>query len=291
MIKSMTGFGSASDDFAGRSITVEIKSVNNRFREIMPRLPKICSPLEGAIKKQVGDRLERGRIDLWVQLSDVELKVKAFKVDFELASSLKKELDQVRELLGLTAPVTLEQLLSLGIMKQSEESPDVEAFKRTLEPLITQALDALVLMREVEGQHLAEDLEKRLSRLTEAKNRVEELSANAPSILLEKLKHRLSELGAGVKVDPGRLAQEIALLADRADITEELVRFGSHLIKFSEIIGDDLAAGRRLDFLLQEMGREVNTMGSKTQDVEVIGIILGMKSELEKLREQVQNIE
>ena len=291
MIKSMTGFGSAVDDFAGRAITVEIKSVNNRFREIMPRLPKMCSPFEGGIKKQVGDRLERGRIDLWVQFSDTELRVKPLKVDFGLASSLKKELDQVREFLGLDDPVTLGQLLSLGIMRQSEESFDLEVLQRTLEPLIEQALDALVLMREVEGQHLAEDLEKRLNRLGEAKQRVGELSANAPDILLEKLQHRLLELGAGVKVDPVRLVQEIALLADKADITEELVRFGSHLVKFREIIADDLAAGRRLDFLLQEMGREVNTMGSKTQDIEVIGIILGMKSELEKLREQVQNIE
>jgi len=291
MIRSMTGFGSASGDFAGRTVTVEVKSVNNRFREVVTRMPKICAPLEDAIKKQVAARLERGRVDLWVQLDDRELKKKAVKVDFEFAAELRNLLTELKYRLELEGPVTLDHLLSLGVVGQEEDSPALEELWAALSPLVNQALDGLVAMREAEGQNLTGDLEKRLNHLTACNRRVEELASGAPDAFLEKLQNRLSELGAGVKVDQTRLAQEVALLADRADITEEVVRFASHLSRFSDIISGTEAAGRRLDFLLQEMGREVNTMGSKAQDLEVTGLVLDMKAELEKLREQVQNIE
>ncbi|MDR2947424.1 MAG: YicC family protein [Candidatus Adiutrix sp.] len=291
MIRSMTGFGSASGVFAGRTLTVEIKSVNNRFREVVTRMPKICAPLEESIKKQVAARLERGRVDLWVQLDDRELKKKALRIDFEFAAELKKQLTELKERLELSGPVTLDHLLNLGVVSQEEDSPALEDLWAALSPLVNQALDGLVTMREAEGRNLAEDLEKRLAHLSACNRRVEELASSAPDVLLEKLQIRLSELGAGVKVDQSRLAQEAALLADRVDITEEVVRFASHLARFGDIISGTEAAGRRLDFLLQEMGREVNTMGSKAQDLEVTGLVLDIKAELEKLREQVQNIE
>jgi len=291
MIRSMTGFGSATGDFAGRSVTVEVKSVNNRFREVVTRMPKICAPLEDAIKKQVAARLERGRVDLWVQLDDRELKRKAIRVDFEFAEEVRMLLTQLKDRLLLDGPVTLEQVLSLGVVGQEEDSPALEELWAALNPLVDKAIEGLVTMREAEGKNLLADLEKRLTRLAAANRKVEELASSAPDALLEKLTNRLSELGAGVKVDQTRLAQEVALLADRVDITEEVVRFNSHLARFQTIIAGAEAAGRRLDFLLQEMGREVNTMGSKAQDLEVTGLVLDMKAELEKLREQVQNIE
>lgn len=291
MIRSMTGFGSASGDFDGRTVTVEIKSVNNRFREVVTRMPKICAPLEESIKKLVAARIERGRVDLWVQLDDRELKKKAIKVDFEFAAELKSLLTDLNHRLGLEGPVTLDHLLDLGVVGQEDDSPALEELWAALSPLINQALDGLVTMREAEGVNLAADLEKRLAHLTLCNRRVEELASSAPDVLLEKMQARLVELGAGVKVDQTRLAQEVALLADRVDISEEVVRLSSHLNRFNDIISGTEAAGRRLDFLLQEMGREVNTMGSKAQDLEVTGLVLDMKAELEKLREQVQNIE
>lgn len=291
MIRSMTGFGSASGEFAGRAVTVEVKSVNNRFREVVTRMPKICAPLEDAVKKQVAARLERGRVDLWVQMDDRELKKKAVRVDFEFAAELRNLLAELKYRLDLEGPITLDQLLSLGVVGQEEDSPALEELWAALSPLVDRALDGLVAMREAEGRSLAGDLEKRLSNLAACNRRVEELASGAPDAFLEKLQNRLSELGAGVKVDQTRLAQEVALMADRADITEEVVRFASHLGRFGDILSGAEAAGRRLDFLLQEMGREVNTMGSKSQDLDVTGLVLDMKAELEKLREQVQNIE
>ena len=291
MIRSMTGFGSASGLFAGRTVTVEVKSVNNRFREVVTRMPKICAPLEDAIKKQVAARLERGRIDLWLQLDDREAKKHSLSVDFEFAAEVKKMLDELKARFDLAGAVTLEQMLSLGVVGSQEETPGLEELWAAISPLVDQALDALVVMREAEGYNLTDDLEKRLARLAASNRKMEELASSAPDVLLEKLQNRLSELGAGVKVDQTRLAQEVALLADRVDITEEMVRLNSHLARFTDIISGTETAGRRLDFLLQEMGREVNTMGSKTQDLEVTGLVLDMKAELEKLREQVQNIE
>jgi len=291
MIRSMTGFGSASGEFAGRALSVEVKSVNNRFREVVTRMPKVCAPLEEAVKKQVAARVERGRVDIWVQLDDRELKKRSIKVDFEFADEVLALLSQLRERLSLEGPVTLDQVLSLGVVGQHEDTPAMDELWAALSPLVEQAVSDLMVMREAEGLNLAGDLENRLGRLEVYNRKVEELASSAPDILLEKLQNRLSELGAGVKVDQTRLAQEVALLADRVDITEEVVRLYSHLGRFSDILAGAGAAGRRLDFLLQEMGREVNTMGSKSQDMEVTGLVLDMKAELEKLREQVQNIE
>ncbi len=287
----MTGFGTATGETAGRTLTVEIKSVNNRFREVVTRMPKVCAPLEDSMKKLVASRLERGRVDLWLQLDDREAKRRGLAIDLEYAREVKNILTQLKEHLDLDGPITLEQVLAHGVIGQSDESPALEELWAVIRPLAEEALEALVAMRAAEGANLARDLEKRLGRLSAANRKVEELASSAPDQLLEKLKNRLSELGAGVKVDQTRLAQEVALLADRADITEEVVRLASHIARFQSVLDDSEAAGRRLDFLLQEMGREVNTMGSKAQDLDVTGLVLDMKAELEKLREQVQNIE
>ena len=291
MIRSMTGFGSAAGLHAGRMVTVEVKSVNNRFREVVGRLPKVCAPLEEAGKKLVAARLERGRVDLWAQLDDREARRSTLKVNFDLAREAAECLNDLRARLDLAGPVTLDHLLPLGVVTQEEPAPDLEELWAALKPLVEEALTALVVMREAEGHSLGLDLSRRLAALAGFNHRVRELAAGAPEALLARLQNRLTELGAGIRVEPARLAQEAALLAERADITEELVRLDSHLARFARIMEGGEPAGRRLDFLLQEMGREVNTMGSKTQDLAVTGLVLDMKAELEKLREQVQNIE
>jgi len=292
MIRSMTGFGSAAGLWAGRTVTVEVKSVNSRFREVAARLPKICAPLEEAVKKQVVARLERGRVDLWVQLDDREARPPAVRVDYELARTLAERLNELKERLNLAGPATLGHLLTLGVVGREEDpAPDLEELKSVLEPLVGTAVEALVAMREAEGRNLGRDLARRLDILAGLNRRVGEAAAGAPEALLARLKNRLAELAAGLVIDPARLAQEAALLADRADITEEVVRLDSHLAGFRRLLDSPEPVGRRLDFLLQEMGREVNTMGSKAQDLDVTALVLDMKAELEKMREQVQNIE
>jgi uncharacterized protein (TIGR00255 family) len=205
---------------------------------------------------------------------------------------MTEKLNELRERLNLPGAVTLDHLLALGVAGPEEEpAPDLEELGAVLEPLVRTALEALVAMREAEGLNLGRDLARRLAVLSDLNRRVGEAAAGAPEALLVKLSNRLAELGAGLKNDQARLAQEAALLADRADITEEVVRLDSHLAGFRRLLDQAEPAGRRLDFLLQEMGREVNTMGSNTQDLDVTGLVLEMKAELEKLREQIQNIE
>ena len=292
MIKSMTGFGSASGLWAGRTVTVEVRSVNSRFREIAAKMPKVCAPLEETLKKLVAARLERGRVDLWVNLDSREARPPAIRVDYELARTLAERLDELRERLNLAGAVTLEHLLAQGVVSREEEpAPDLEELGGVLEPLVRAAVEALVAMREAEGRNLGRDLSGRLAVLADLNRRVGEAAAGAPDALLARLTNRLAELGAATAVDPNRLAQEAALLADRADITEELVRLDSHLAGFRRLLDSPEPVGRRLDFLLQEMGREVNTMGSKSQNLDQTGLVLDMKAELEKLREQIQNIE
>jgi len=292
MIRSMTGFGSASGLWAGRTVTVEVKSVNGRFREVAARLPKLCAPLEEAVKKQVATRLERGRVDLWVQLDDRDSRPPTARVDYELARTLAERLRELKERLNLAGEVTLDHLLALGVVGREEEpAPDLEELKTVLESLAAAAAEALVAMRESEGRNLHRDLARRLTSLADLNRRMREAAAGAPEAFLNRLSNRLAELAAGPAIDPARLAQEAALLADRADITEEMVRLDSHLAGFGRLMDSPEPVGRRLDFLLQEMGREVNTMGSKAQDLDLTGLVLDMKAELEKMREQVQNIE
>jgi uncharacterized protein (TIGR00255 family) len=231
-------------------------------------------------------------VDLWVQLDDREPRPPAVRVDHELARTLTERLNELKERLDLAGAVTLDHLLSLGVVGREEEpAPDLEDLRSVLEPLAREAVEALVAMREAEGLNLGLDLARRLDLMADLNRRVGEATVGAPEALLARLTNRLAELGAGLTVDPARLAQEAALLADRADITEEKVRLDSHLAGFRRLLDSPEPAGRRLDFLLQEMGREVNTMGSKAQDLDVTGLVLDMKAELEKMREQVQNIE
>ena len=291
MIRSMTGFGAAAGPGAGRQITVEIKSVNNRFREVTVRLPKVCAALEEAVRKLAAARLERGRVDVWVQLDDREIRPIGLKVDWRLVEEAAALLEELRGRLCLDRGLTLDHLLTLGVIGNEPSELNLEELWAALKPLVEEALAALVVMREAEGRHLGLDLSKRLATLSDLGGRVRKLAAGAPEAFLTRLQNRLAELSAGLKIDPARLAQEAALLAERADVTEELVRLDSHLDRFSRILAGHEAAGRRLDFLIQEMGREVNTIGSKSQDLEITGLVLDMKAELEKLREQVQNIE
>ena len=262
MIRSMTGFGSASGQFGERALSVEMKSVNNRFREVVTRMPKLCAPLEESVKKLVAARIERGRVDLWVQIDEREARKKAIKIDFEFAREIHSLLNELRGHLDIKDPVSLTHLLDLGVVGQEEEDPDLDELWAALKPSLETAPEGLVIMREAEGLNLTADIENRLGRLAASNRKIEELSSRAPDVLLEKLQNRLAELGAGVKVDQSRLAQEVAPLADRVDITEEVVRLGIHLARFGAFIAGTESSRWRPDFLLQEMGREVNTLGS-----------------------------
>jgi uncharacterized protein (TIGR00255 family) len=298
----MTGYGrgeSTSPD--GSRWVVEARAVNHRFLEVLVRLPRDLGALEERVRGAVSARLQRGRVECAVVRDDPVRRSRVATVDAALAARYAAAVEEVRGTLGTAEPVPLTFLLGLpDVLRFEEARDDAEAAWLPLQSALDDAVDALVAMREVEGARLADDLSTRVSRLEAL---TAGIAARAPELVsaqAQRLRARVDELlraanavqGRVVGLDEARLAQEIALLADRADISEELTRLRSHFAQAHQLLADGAGAiGRKLEFLLQEMGREVNTIGSKTQALENVRDVLEMKSELEAIREQVQNVE
>jgi uncharacterized protein (TIGR00255 family) len=294
MIKSMTGYGRAEAVLLGRKFAVEMKSVNHRFLEISLRLPGLLAPLENEIKKRIGERCSRGRIEATVRI-DVEVNAATggrYALNLPLLRNYHALLAQMKEELGLQEEITLSTLAGFrDLFVATETAQDPEILWESLAKLFDEAILALNEMREKEGQCLRRDLEERLCGISSV---LEGIAARSPQVILDyqkRLGDRVRELTGGTIVDESRLLQEVAIMAEKSDITEEIVRFRSHIEQFYCLLADVDAAGRKIDFLIQEMGREVNTIGSKSSDAGISRDVIEIKSELAKLREQVQNIE
>ncbi|MDR1487266.1 MAG: YicC family protein [Deltaproteobacteria bacterium] len=293
----MTGFGSAAAEISGFNCRLEIKTLNNRFKEFVIRSPHLASQWEEPIKKLVTSRIHRGRIEIWIQMEAFEDNSFGLSLNNETAKKAYGFLVSLKEQFDLKDEIGIAHLLSLGVITNEKNSSgtlnnkDNESLVEGLEALATQALDQLIAMRETEGGILANDLLGRLDALSIWLEELKQLSIFAPTAATKRYQARLEELAESL-IDPARLAQEAAILAEKMDITEELTRFGSHIISFRNLLCQSQEpVGRRLEFLLQEMGREANTMGTKSQSKPITDLVLNFKSELEKVREQVLNIE
>jgi uncharacterized protein (TIGR00255 family) len=292
MIKSMTGYGRAEAVLQGRNIVVEVKSVNHRFLEISLRLPSTLFPLEMEFKKKVGERFKRGRIEIFIRLeaeggdaSEAGLNLDVAHNYFNILTRLKKEF-------GFKEAINLKMLAGFrDIFSAPTESQLSPNFLKQMEILLQEALGMLMKLRQEEGLAICRDMEKRLKAIKEI---LEMIKLRAPQVVLEyqkRLADRIKELTAGYALDDTRLSQEVALMAEKSDITEEIVRLQSHISQFAALLHSDEAEGKKIDFLLQEMNREINTIGSKSNDAEIARQVIETKSELSKLREQAQNIE
>jgi uncharacterized protein (TIGR00255 family) len=294
MIRSMTGYGKADGEGACGRITVEIRSVNHRYGEISVRLPRPLLPFEGEVRKAVAARLKRGKIDVTIQRDETaDLQNKPL-VNIPLAKAYRDAFDQLREELGLyTDQVNLSLILAQRdvLVGGRPEEADDEGARQELMEAVLRAVDLAEAMRLAEGGALKADLEGRRQALALIMDRLAQRVPVAVENSGARLRERLAQLLGDTAVDEARLAQEIAVMADRSDVTEELVRFNSHLAQFDQMLAQDEPVGRKLDFLLQELNREVNTIGSKANDAEVATLVIELKAELEKIREQVQNIE
>lgn len=292
LVRSMTGFGrgEASGD-VGR-VTVEVKAVNHRFSEVVFRMPRQFSGLEDRVRKLVLGKVSRGRFEVYVAW-EPSAEARAVKVDKDLALAYYNALRQLAGEIGSNQELSLDTLARLPevLSLQEGELTDDEIWA-LLEPALEQAMAGLIAMREREGALLAADLAERIDRIEAFRSAA---AARAPVVVEEyrqRLTRRLEELLPPTNpVDPQRLAQEVALFADRADITEEIQRLASHIDQFRQALRSDEAVGRKLDFLVQELGREINTIASKANDAALTAAVVAAKSELEKIREQVQNLE
>ncbi len=293
MINSMTGYAAAESRGDAFSVSVEIRSFNSRHLDAVLRLPPAWLGLESRIKAVVSDRLVRGRVEIRVDIQDVSGAAEKFAVNTGLACAYAEALKRLARAVGTDGGVPLELVARQdGVVMPADTQSDLEGCWQELEPCLGRALDALVVMRAREGRFMAEDFTKRLRFLEAGVEKVAQASRNLLDLYRDRLKRRITELTQGmVEIDPARIAQEAAFLADRSDISEEMVRLRSHIEQFRHLMGVTEAAGRRLNFLLQEMNRELNTMGAKTEKAAVAHMVVEMKAELEKIREQVQNVE
>lgn len=293
MIRSMTGCAALT--FAGGEFTVavDIRAVNSRSLDLALRLSPGEAAVEERVRALIAGRLARGRIEVKIQVTPAGGDAAGVEVDLVRARALMAALTRLREEFGFPAEPSLELLIGCGgVLKSAEPAADPERIWPVVENALTRALEELEAMRRREGEHLARDLHARLATVEAALQEIAGRAEGLTAIIRQRLAERMALLTRGtVEIDPVRLAQEAAFLADRSDISEEIVRAGSHIRQFRDIMAAPEAGGRKLNFLLQELNREFNTMGSKMGDADAAHRVVAVKSELEKIREQVQNVE
>lgn len=288
---SMTGYGRATCTEEGRSLTIELKSVNHRFLDLNFRMPRSFAFLEDAARKQIGKSLSRGHVDIFVTYLNLREDSKMVRVDEGLVKAYMQALDRIREETALSDDRTLSIIPKLPDALVITENPeDEEALQRLLSDTLGQALDNLNAMRRREGAAMRDDMISKLDEIEEMTGKIEQRYPETVIEYQKKLKQRVEEL-LGSEMDENRLAQEVAIMADRAAVAEETVRLRSHIAQAREICDKDEPVGRSLDFIVQEMNREVNTVSSKSQDIPITQAVLACKSAIEKLREQLQNVE
>ena len=292
MIRSMTGYGRAAGSCEGRQITVEIRSVNNRYLDCGVKLPRAYSFAEEPIKREVRQRVSRGKVDVFVTVATLQSEDVVVTLNRPVLEGYLAAMREIAAHYPVQDDVTvsaLSRLPDVFLLNKAEE--DEEALTNALCEVTRAALDAFQTMRETEGAALERDLHEKAEGLRAMDAKVEERSPVTVALYRQRLEDKLRETLASTSIDESRILTEAALFADRVAVDEETVRLRSHLAQLDTLLASDVPVGRKLDFLLQEMNRETNTIGSKCSDLELTQTVVAMKSELEKIREQIQNIE
>ena len=293
MITSMTGFGRRQGVWLDGTVTIEVRSVNHRFLEASIRLPRLMGSLEELFKKAVQEHCSRGRVEMTVSLQGGRGSARSPQLDAALAKQYYQTLRTLQRTLKLKGSIDIGIMAGFrDIIVLSDQPVDDPKLSKLVEKLGLQALRDLSGMRKKEGALLAQDLLIRLKAIGALKQQVAERAPSVSQELFVRMKERVKKLLNGGEIpDIPRLHQELAVYADRGDITEELVRLDAHMVQFQQIVHSAQPAGKTLDFLIQEMGREINTIGSKASDAPIAAAVVQMKAELERIREQVQNVE
>jgi len=288
----MTGFGRGEGETSLGRVSIESRSVNHRYCDISIKLPRRLAVFESRIRDIVRSEVSRGKIDIALRLDATGEGKVQLKADLHLAQQYYQALATIREQLRLRDKITLGMLAGAkDLIAGKEEMEDVEPYWHEMEPILRQALRGMDDMKRSEGEVIAKDIRGRLKKITQEVDVIRQQFPSRLRAYQERLRERLLGVLSGLEVDPSRFQQEIAILAERTDITEEMVRAGSHLGQLADLMEKGESVGRKLDFLLQEINREINTTSSKANDAEISQRTVEIKSELEKVREQVQNIE
>lgn len=293
MVFSMTGFGQAERSIAGFKLQMDLKSVNHRYCEVVIRLPREWAKFEDALRRTIQQQIKRGRVDAFVSVEREAGAASPYALNQALAEAYASAAAQLKAQYSLADDMTLSDLLRIPDLVAPQERPSLtdDEVEPALLACAAEALDGLTAMRRKEGAHLLADLQERLEKIVVFRNGAAALAPKVVRDYADKLRARMQELLQTAALDETRLAMEAALFADRSSIDEELTRLLSHVAQFRELLSSGEPVGRKLDFLVQEMNREVNTIGSKANHGELTAHVVEMKAELEKMREQIQNIE
>lgn len=292
MLKSMTGYGRCERIGETKKITVELKSVNHRFSDYNIKVPRQYGFLEDKVRQYLSTRIARGKIDVYVSLENIGEADKVITVNEELVGNYVELLKNIGDKFSLTNDVTVSTIASFGDIFRSEpKRDDEETLWKMVLDVLTEATDAFIQMRTREGSRIEADLRARVEYMKSLAQEVDKRSPQIVEEYRERLYSKIKELLDGAEPDDARILTEVAIFSDKVAVNEETVRLASHYDEFFAIMDSDEPAGRKLDFLIQEINREVNTIGSKASDLDVAKIVVTLKGEIEKLREQIQNIE
>ena len=292
MIKSMTGYGKSTLEVNSRKYQVEIKSLNHRYLDISIRMPKQLSYLEEIVKKQISSKISRGKIDVFISFENNSMEGRTIKINTELARAYITELRKLAKEENLSDNIEVNDIAKYPDVLIIQENQEDETIKNEIVEVVNKAVENLVDMKQTEGIKIAEDLQKRLDYIQKEVNRVKEFSTGLINEYIVKLEERIKELlPNNQETDKNRLMQEVVIYADKCSIEEEVTRLNSHIGQFREFLKSDEAVGKKLDFMIQEMNRETNTIGSKSNNLNITNGVIDIKTEIENLREQVQNIE
>ena len=291
-MKSMTGFGSSSLELEDCSIDIEIKSVNNRYLDFNFSMPSYLNFMLEDMKSLVKNKLKRGRVDVYIKIKKYQLSVDSVDINYELAQKIKEKLDSLNQKLDMKSDISVRDLVKYDdVMTFTYKDLDNEFLHDNILKVLDEAVNKIYSMRSIEGDNLREDLSTNLSKIEDQISKISSLTENSVKEYRENLFNKISELLDEEKIDKDRMYLEVALMADKADINEELKRFDSHIVQFKSAMDMKDCIGRKLDFIIQEMNREINTISSKSNDESISVCVIEVKSLIEKLREQVQNIE
>lgn len=292
MIKSMTGFGRAKCEYEGREYNVEIKSVNHKYSDVSIKIPRQISYLEEKVRKEILTKVSRGKIDVFITLQDYSEKGKNIKINKELAKVYISQLRELAEETGITADIDVIDISKFPEVLNISNQDNEEIYWDELRGVLDTALDNFVAMRETEGNKICDDLKVRMERIKEKVSKISSYSAGLVEEYIVKLNARVKELMSTDVIDENRLAQEIVIFSDKSSIQEELTRLDSHISQFLNLLSNgNSPVGKKLDFIIQEMNREVNTIGSKANSTKISEGVIELKTEIEDVREQIQNIE
>jgi uncharacterized protein (TIGR00255 family) len=288
----MTGYGRGQSTFDGSKFSVELNSVNRKQSDVTVSLPREFGELEPRVRDVINSRVSRGRLNVVVSYQSGAFLAPRLAIDSGLATAYYKAMVELRDELGAGGEITIETILrSPGVLRIPEDSIAIESAWPHLEKALSEALDDLIRMRDKEGKHLAKDLIKRLKLVRQSLRKIRQLHPAVCKKYRQTLHERIARAGLDLPVDDERLVREVILFADKSDISEELIRLDSHLAQFAHTLRKTEPVGRTLDFITQEIYREFNTLGAKANDAEISQLVVTCKAEMEKIREQIQNIE